>query len=246
MDAPVAQEEIILRWIETGRIRSWHHDAFAAVLDDKERTRARRFRFKEDEVTFTVAHALARCTLSEVDGRPPRLWTFRIGPYGKPAVVVAQNEPKIRFNLSHTKDLTIVAATIGREVGVDVEKITCPAPLEIADRYFTRQERDLLTQSAGLARDEAFFSIWTLKEAYMKALSRGMDLPLDSFTVGLDPARLVRSDQDKTWERWQLWQGRIGASHIAALAVDWPDADELPISGRAVDPNELSSLCGLI
>ncbi|MFG5380043.1 4'-phosphopantetheinyl transferase family protein [Yoonia sp. R2-816] len=240
----MAQEQIILRWIETGRLRSRHHAAFAAILDDEERARARHFRFKEDEIMFTAAHALARCTLSEIDGRPPHSWTFRIGPYGKPAVVVAQDAPEIRFNLSHTKGLTIVAVAIGRDIGVDVEKITHPAPLEIADRYFTRQECDLLLRSAGRRRDAAFFSIWTLKEAYMKALSRGMDLPLDSFVVDLDPAHLARSDQDKTWERWQFWQDRIGASHIAALAVDWPDADALPISGRAVDPNELSSLCG--
>jgi 4'-phosphopantetheinyl transferase len=242
----VAQEEIILRWIETGRIRSRHHTAFTAVLDDEERARAGRFRVKEDEVTFTAAHALTRCTLSEIDGRPPCSWTFCIGPYGKPAAVVDQAEPQIRFNLSHTNGLAIVAAAIGREIGVDAEKITRPAPLEIADRYFTRQESDLLPQATGRRRDAAFFSIWTLKEAYMKALSRGMDLPLDSFAVGIDPARLLRSDQDKTWERWQFWQGRIGASHVAALAVDWPDADALPISGRAVDPNELSSLCGSI
>ncbi len=242
----MAQEEIILRWIETERIQSQHHAAFAAVLDDDERARAERFRFKVDKVTFTAAHALTRCTLSEINGRPPSSWTFRIGPYGKPAAVIDRAEPNVRFNLSHTKGLAIVAATIGREIGVDAEKTTRPAPLEIADHRFTRQERDLLLQRAGRGRDVAFFSIWTLKEAYMKALSRGMDLPLDSFEVSLDPARLVRSDQDKTWERWQFWQGRIGASHIVALAVDWPDADALTISGRALDLNELSSSCGSI
>ena len=66
------------------------------------------------------------------------------------------------------------------QVGCDIEKIR-KAPMEIAQRHF------LVTESAYIQaapdRDKAFFTLWTLKESYMKMTGMGMSLPLDSFEI---------------------------------------------------------------
>lgn len=55
------------------------------------------------------------------------------------------------------------------------------APLEVAEHYFYHSE--LAYIKAAKNKDKAFFTLWTLKESYMKMTGRGMSLPLDSFEV---------------------------------------------------------------
>ena len=63
------------------------------------------------------------------------------------------------------------------EVGCDIEK-NANAPLEVAEHYFYHSE--LAYIKAAKNKDKAFFTLWTLKESYMKMTGRGMSLPLDS------------------------------------------------------------------
>ena len=71
------------------------------------------------------------------------------------------------------------------EVGCDIEK-NANAPLEVAEHYFYHSE--LAYIKAAEDKDKAFFTLWTLKESYMKMTGRGMSLPLDSFEI-------IRKDQ---------------------------------------------------
>ena len=83
------------------------------------------------------------------------------------------------FNVSHAGDY-VVGVSSDCEVGCDIEKIR-KAPMEIAQRHF------LVTEAAYIQtapdRDKAFFTLWTLKESYMKMTGKGMSLPLDSFEI---------------------------------------------------------------
>ena len=55
------------------------------------------------------------------------------------------------------------------------------APLEVADRFFHLKEAVYIKSAED--KNKAFFTLWTLKESYMKMTGRGMDIPLDSFEV---------------------------------------------------------------
>ena len=83
------------------------------------------------------------------------------------------------FNVSHAGDY-VVGVSSDCEVGCDIEKIR-KAPMEIAQRHFRATESAYIDASTD--RDKAFFTLWTLKESYMKMTGRGMSLPLDSFEV---------------------------------------------------------------
>ena len=66
------------------------------------------------------------------------------------------------------------------EVGCDIEKIV-PAPLEIAERYFSLTESEYIKTKCD--KNRAFFTLWTLKESYMKMTGQGMNLSLDAFEI---------------------------------------------------------------
>lgn len=83
------------------------------------------------------------------------------------------------FNVSHAGDY-VVGVSSDCEVGCDIEKIR-KAPMEIALCYFQMAESAYI-QTAN-DRDKAFFTLWTLKESYMKMTGKGMSLPLDSFEI---------------------------------------------------------------
>ena len=83
------------------------------------------------------------------------------------------------FNVSHAGDY-VVGVSSDCEVGCDIEKIR-KAPMEIALRHFQAMESAYI--QAAPDRDKAFFTLWTLKESYMKMTGKGMSLPLDSFEI---------------------------------------------------------------
>ena len=85
----------------------------------------------------------------------------------------------IFFNVSHGGDYVVGVAS-DCEVGCDIEK-NGNAPLDVAERYFYLSELEYIKSAADKSR--AFFTLWTLKESYMKMTGRGMSLPLDSFEV---------------------------------------------------------------
>ncbi len=83
------------------------------------------------------------------------------------------------FNVSHAGDY-VVGVSSDCEVGCDIEKIR-KAPIEIAQRHFRATESAYIDASTD--RDKAFFTLWTLKESYMKMTGKGMSLPLDAFEI---------------------------------------------------------------
>ncbi|RZL94309.1 MAG: 4'-phosphopantetheinyl transferase superfamily protein [Variovorax sp.] len=154
-----------------------------ACLSEAEWERARRFVFKRDRQRFVAAHAALRSLLSDRTGVPGSLLDFRIGAFGKPALV----EPAcVHFNLSHSQGVALIAISGDAELGVDVEWLReVPQALDLADHHFTPAERHALAAVAPSARDEAFLRCWTRKEACLKATGMGLRVDTRSFEVGL-------------------------------------------------------------
>ena len=107
------------------------------------------------------------------------------GANGKPACA------GICFNLSHCADLVLCAVS-DVPVGCDIEKIT-DAPMEIAERYFSENERRYLSGAGDSSeRNHRFFKLWTIRESYLKMTGEGMGLPLERIAVEPDTYTLWR------------------------------------------------------
>jgi len=156
------------------------------------------------------------------------------GPSGKPHLPVPV---PLHFNLSHSGSLAIFAFSLDTEIGVDLEELRpVPHAEEIADRFFAPEESaDLcrLTKNADPKQvQHLFFSCWTRKEAYVKAIGTGLDFPLDRFRVSLNPCQpsaLLRIDDDDR-ACWCLHSIASIPGFLAALACrctrktlhEWP------------------------
>jgi 4'-phosphopantetheinyl transferase len=105
----------------------------------------------------------------------PEAVRFAYGPQGKPRLAHASADARLRFNVSHAHGLLLVAVACAREVGVDVEYVRpIPEADRIAERMFSLQERERLHRLPDSERLPAFFTAWTLKEAYVKGLGHGL------------------------------------------------------------------------
>lgn len=195
--------------------------ALAALLNAAERARAARFAFEEDREAYVAAHALLRAELSRRAGGAPQDWRFAAARRGKPFLVDPPGD--LRFSMTHTRGMVAVALTEAIEIGVDVEPANRRAEsMKLAERFFAPEEAALLRALEGEARRDAFFAIWTLKEAVVKATGEGLFRPLDSFVISLDPPRVTMRDPAAAGA-WSLAHWRRDAHHfaLAGRCADW-------------------------
>ncbi len=194
---------------------------FAALLSEDERARAARFRFEKDARRFTVARATIRSILGSYVRTPGRDLRFDYSNYGKPALTDATTD--IRFSVSHSGELAMLAVTRSCEVGVDLEAIRDNVEIDkLAERYFSEYEHAFLRKISLDRRLRAFFRCWTSKEAFLKAQGFGLSRSLESFDVEVNPklrARLLatRPNTDEA-ETWSLYDIPTEENYAAAVA----------------------------
>src|SRR6202012_3586769 len=145
---------------------------------------------------------------------------FYTNAFGKPEL--RQNGPpfSLRFSLSHSPSIAVLAVTNGEPVGVDVEDVK-PIEAEVADSHFSASERSQLNQLRGDAWLRGFYRCWTRKEAILKAEGVGLSRPLDSFDVSLLPdetAQLVGTRRRFSYP-WRLHELLPSAGTIGAVAT---------------------------
>lgn len=140
------------------------------LVGTERRKKVIRYRMPDDRKRSLAAGLIIRKILNENGLSEDSL---KYSENGKP---LADN---LFFNISHAGDY-VVGVSSDREVRCDIEKIV-DAPLEVADRFFHLKEAEYIKSAED--KNRAFFTLWTLKESYMKMTGRGMNLPLDSFEV---------------------------------------------------------------
>ena len=200
---------------------------FRALLDDSELRRADAFHFEHDRGHFTVARAVLRELLGAYLGTEPVDVTFSYSGHGKPHL--ADTSLEIRFNVSHSHGMALIAITRRAELGVDIEMIRPgPADESIAEHYFSRSESTRLRALPESLRDQAFFNCWTRKEAYIKARGDGLSLPLDHFEVTLAPGEAARLrhivEETSDGRPWRIHSWQPAANFAAALVVEDPNS----------------------
>jgi len=145
-------------------------------LSIEERARRDRLHFGTDRRDFTIAHDLLRRALSRYASTPPAHLRFATNEYGKPSI--ESMDPQVRalsFSLSHTRGCVACAITSNAPLGVDVERTDRLLSVhEIADRYFSEEEAAWLRQCSDEMRHIRFAELWTLKEAFLKAVGVGL------------------------------------------------------------------------
>lgn len=188
------------------------------LLSAEELERAARFRFEKHRVHYALTRGMLRRLLGAYLSVSPHQIAFRYSSHGKPELP----DRRLEFNISHTEGMAILGFTRGRRIGVDVEHVRSDFHVEeIAERFFSPAERAALRQVSPERRREAFFRIWTRKEAFIKAVGEGLSHPLHQFDVSLDDtAQLIATRPDASEaSRWRLENLTVAGGFAAAVAV---------------------------
>lgn len=198
--------------------------ALVTTLADDEHERMARFAFPHLRREYAAARGAMRAILAGYVGIDAKSLQFAYSPQGKPRLV----NGTVRFNLSHSGGIALLAVTRDREIGVDIEHVRPVTDLlQIAQRNFSAVENAALRQVIPDKQVESFFNCWTRKEAYIKALGDGLSYPLDRFDVTLEPgerARLLHvADNPAEVNRWQLMAVSPAEGYIAAVIAEGQD-----------------------
>jgi 4'-phosphopantetheinyl transferase len=147
--------------------------------------------------------------------------------YGKPFISDDQNRGALSFNLSHSNGMALYAVARRRRVGIDIEHMREDfATLEVARRFFSKDEFEALKAMPTDQRTKAFFNCWSRKESYIKAIGMGVSYPLDGFSVSLalDVAPALQNVYTDPTEaaRWKMYDLDAAEGYAAALIVENP------------------------
>lgn len=186
----IANHELQTR-LPLGTVQIWKADLSAAngdwerkipELSEEEQAKAVRYKAPDLQRRFTASRWLLRRLAAFYTGTDAACLTWAYSEHGKPNLSGSQ----LRFNLSHTADSWIGAFAWNMELGVDVERVRpMPNAAQLVSRFFSSRERAEFDHTPEEERLDALFRGWTRKEAFIKAIGRGLSFPLDRFSVPL-------------------------------------------------------------
>jgi 4'-phosphopantetheinyl transferase len=179
-----------------GTIHVWQidlqHPALLALggrrLTDDESARARRFLYDQHRRRFMAGRSAMRLLLGRCSGRDPAAIRFDYGAHGKPSLPAGSTGPAVRFNFTNSDRRALLAVAVDREVGIDLESrgrdINLPG---LVRHILNASEAAEFRALPEAVQRQALLTIWTRKEAWIKALGEGLSRSLQSFSVPVDP-----------------------------------------------------------
>lgn len=196
-------------------LRPWMDGGWRALLPElppERRQRALACRFDADSARAAGAGWLLQYALEQA-GIPQAAQVFTQNPWGKPLLA---NRDGPHFSLSHSGPWAVCAVG-GAPLGVDVEPPRCT--MAVARRHFHPREVEALERLNPQARQDALCRLWTGKEAFVKALGRGLTLPLDRFCITLEPAAAFL-DQSHTPLPYRLHEYRLEPYRVCLCTTE--------------------------
>jgi len=197
------------------------------ILGEEERTQAAQFSFERDRGRFIQSHGIVRQILATYSGVDAATLTFARNRHGKPYLVPRANGPNLQFSISHSGNCCMLAVRLDHSIGIDVEKVRdLPQAMNIAQSYFTPGETRVLAALQGVPQRDAFFALWTHKEATVKGLGISLAANLGRLEFQLDPVRsprLIAWDGDQSLaQRWSIRRLDPSPGYVAAVASVHP------------------------
>jgi len=218
-------------------------------LGSSELARAAKFRFAKDRRTYLARHGILRQILAEYLATRPGEICFAYDAQGKPRLHPSSNDIDLRFSLSRSAHVAVVAIVRHCEVGVDVEMVRdLPDWQLVAGWAFSQRELNVLGNVPAEQRPFAFFQGWTRKEAVLKCRGDGISSGTRHAEVYLDASDSPCLDGRNLQPFWDLREFVPEPGFAAAVAIErakarvvcrpWMDTNHSPFA----DPRSLQLL----
>jgi 4'-phosphopantetheinyl transferase len=217
--AALGDDEVHL-WLANVELVELSPDVLLRVLSEEERTRAAGFHFDRDRHRYVARRALLRQLIGEYLQKAPDEIGFAENSFGK-SELAGETGVELQFNLSTSAEWVIYGFNRQRKIGVDIEKVRPEFNWsEIAAKFFHPREGSDIGKLPESEQVGAFFTYWTLKEAFLKAHGVGLQRPLVEF----DFTPVVREGKkqftDTDGSEWLCTSLRPGAGLAAGLVIE--------------------------
>ncbi len=195
----------------------------SALLSDAEHERAAAQRTATARRRFVVGRATLRTLLREITGIAAERLEFAYGADGKPRLLAHEGIAATEFNISHARDVALIAVSSVHPVGIDIEWTDGSSPIDaVAARYFSAAERQALFAAPGTERRREFFRIWVRKEAYLKARGEGISQWIyeTDFSLPHDDAAIMRCVPPGDQANWLVRDvDGLPSGFVASVAI---------------------------
>lgn len=175
-----------------------------------------RIKNRESYLRSLAGEWIIRQKAAEKTGMHPKQLIIRKNEYGKPYFL---NLPEVHFNISHSGEW-VLGILSEKECGIDVELVK-EARMDVAKRFFAKEEYELLLQKEGEERRALFYELWTLKESYVKYKGMGLALPFHQFCFERDGNRW--KIKGETGEACRFCKVDMAAGYTAYVCIDKRD-----------------------
>lgn len=150
---------------------------------------------------------------------------FDVTRYGKPFGLVDGEVTPIKFNVSHGGKHGLIAYARHGRLGVDVEERTDRVDMDgLSATVFGPDEQAAFALARGEEKVRMFFSLWTLKEAMIKALGLGFNQDPAKFQLPSSMQSGARESvfqfpkmQDTSWNLKNLGNSKFAAALVHEL-----------------------------
>lgn len=196
------------------------------VMEPEDRTAVSKYRYYDDCMRSAAGRLLARTLLAEYSELPVNQIRVRREKYGKPIMESSLGRNLIKYSVSHSGEMVVLAFTKGGSIGIDIEEQKrIPEYKDLASNIFAPEEssRIIKSKNSGL-----FYTYWTAKEAYLKALGLGLSKSLKSFYI--EGTKVIDNGQLKNC--WKIIPIKSVNGYCISIAVERKGNNDDKISKR--------------
>lgn len=197
---------VVVWYADLSQLADFEYSSFLNILDDSEVATNKRFVTTERRSQHAISHLILRIMLSKVLDTYASEVEFQVTKHGKP-ILKSKRRLSVDFNITHTDGAVACILSHAGKVGIDMEPaIKIKDLLLLSRNCLTPREQDFLIRSND--QNNIFIKLWVLKEAYLKATGKGLQLSpqeveFDPQTI-LDVFPKLTTNQNKLCEDWNF------------------------------------------
>lgn len=182
------------------------------LLSESEKMKSEKYRQEKDKVRYIIAKAYQRQIIAHYLNVETKLVEYYTNENLKPFIAGQQD---LNFNVSHSGNM-IALAFYSDIIGVDIEKVDPTFDIQpIIDATFSEEEKKQILISQN--KHKQFYSLWTRKESFVKAISKGID---DTFkqVPSIDGTHFIEGNEIQSTCDWIIQSIELDNSYILSFA----------------------------
>lgn len=197
---------------------------YQVLLDKDELAIAERFKFSKLRERYIINHGILRQLLAERVNESAKNLRIDKAEFGKPFL---PDYPELSFNMSHSGNLLTIAISSQCQLGMDVECYKERNTWEgMVKKCFAPEEADFWYDLDSAERGRVFYQFWVKKEAFVKAVGKGITLGLDQCVVNPDDLTsfLRVPEPGDSADKWQIYSLNLSENEFGAVVSDKKNA----------------------